>query len=155
MNISQVISHLYPQTVPLVDFIVRDDGPTPVLRTGMDGRTRYTIRPLEEDETEEVEDVHFYYRVNFNNLAEGVDYDIVDRGPYIAEWNLPVPQPTEAELQAAWEELQALPPEPEPLTLEQQVEKLHAIGEAQKELLLAQENTLKAQAEAINFLLGL
>ncbi|MGE7616215.1 XkdW family protein [Paenibacillus sp. FSL F4-0243] len=31
-----------------------------------------------------------------------MDYDIVDRGQFIAVWNLDVPQPTEEELQAAW-----------------------------------------------------
>jgi hypothetical protein len=133
MNISQVIMYMHPNSVPRVDFSVRDDGPTPVLREGVDGRTRFQIRPLEEDETEEVEDVHYYYRVLYDKLEEGKDYDIIDRGPYIATWNLPEPQPTEAELLAAWEELQALPPTPAPLTPEQRIAALELEKAALKE----------------------
>ncbi|MDH6371744.1 hypothetical protein M2444_003543 [Paenibacillus sp. PastF-3] len=102
MNRSQAIMYLYPNANPTQDFIVQDNGAEPVLREGVDGRTRYEIRPLDEDETEYIEDVHYHYVVNFNRLIEGVDYDIVERGQYIAEWNLDEPQPTEVELVAAW-----------------------------------------------------
>jgi hypothetical protein len=83
--------------------MVQDNGPEPVLRKGVDGRTRYEIRPIEEDETEAIEGVHYRYVVDYNLLVEGEDYDIIERGPYIAAWNLDVPQPTEVELEAAWE----------------------------------------------------
>lgn len=59
MNIPQIITHLYPQAVPLTDFIVQDDS---------DGS-----------------------------------------GPYIAQWNLEAAQPTEEELQTAWEAMQPTP----------------------------------------------
>jgi hypothetical protein len=102
MNIAQTIMYLYPNANPMNDFIVQDNGAEPVLREGVDGRTRYEIRPLDEDETEYIEDVHYRYVVDFNRLVEGVDYDIVERGQFIAAWNLDEPQPTEEELQAAW-----------------------------------------------------
>ncbi|OME58242.1 hypothetical protein BSK59_08655 [Paenibacillus odorifer] len=102
MNIAQAIMYLYPNANPMLDFIVQDNGAEPVLREGVDGRILYEIRPLKEDETEAIEGVHYRYVVDFNRLVEGVDYDIVERGQYIAVWNLDAPQPTEAELQAAW-----------------------------------------------------
>jgi hypothetical protein len=127
--------HLFPQADPLIDFEVRHDGLTPVLREGVDGRTRYEIRPLEEGErrnggTEEVENIHFSLVVNFNNLLEGVGYDIVDSGPYIAVWNIDAPQPTEEELQVAWEDMNTV-------SLEQYKEdKIHLLsGLCQSEIL--------------------
>lgn len=56
------------------------------------------------------------------------DFEVRDdsdgSGPYIATWNLPDPQPSETELQAAWDELHAQPtPEP-PETLEQKTARL-------------------------------
>jgi len=126
MDISQCIQHIFPQAIPFVNYILQDDGPTPVLRDGNEGVTRYEIRLLEDGETEEVEGIHYRLVVDFNRLEEGVDYDIVECGPYIATWNLPVPQPTEAELLAAWEELQSLPPVPDPITPEQRITQLEA-----------------------------
>ncbi|MGE7615585.1 XkdW family protein [Paenibacillus sp. NPDC101420] len=38
-----------------------------------------------------------------DELVEGTDYVLEERGPYIAAWNLDSPQPTEVELEAAWE----------------------------------------------------
>ena len=102
MNLTLSILHLYPQAKSMKDFIVQDNGPEPVLREGADGRTRYDIRPLDEGETEYIEGVHYRYVVDFNRLVEGVDYDIVERGQFIAVWNLDTPQPTEEELQTAW-----------------------------------------------------
>ncbi|WP_340004412.1 XkdW family protein [Paenibacillus sp. FSL K6-0276] len=106
MNIASAIMHIYPNANPMGDFIVQDNGAEPILRAGVDGRFRYEIRPLEEDETEYIEGVHYRYVVDFNRLVEGVDYDIVERGQFIASWNLDEPQPTEAELQIAWEAYQ-------------------------------------------------
>ncbi|WP_341418367.1 XkdW family protein [Paenibacillus filicis] len=94
--------HLFATAVPDRDFRVQDDGPTPILRLGVDGRTRHQIVPISSNETEEIEGVHYRYVVDFSRLKLGVDYDIVERGPYIAEWNLDAPQPTEDELVAAW-----------------------------------------------------
>jgi hypothetical protein len=102
MNKAQAIMFLYPNANPSRDFTVQDCGAEPVLREGIDGRTRYQIRPLKEDETEAIEGIHYRYVVDFNRLVEGVDYDLVERGQYIAAWNLSDPQPTEKELQTAW-----------------------------------------------------
>ncbi|WP_375103760.1 XkdW family protein [Paenibacillus sp. RS8] len=103
MNIALAIMNLYPNADPMRDFTVQDNGPEPVLREGAEekGKVRYEIKPPEEDE-HPVEDVHYRYVVDFNRLEEGVDYDIVERGQFIAVWNLDKPQPTEEELQAAW-----------------------------------------------------
>lgn len=145
MNLSQSIQYVYPHSTPFIDYIVQDDGPTPVLRPGVDGRFRYNIRPLSEDEQEEVEGIHYRMVVDYNRLTEGVDYDIVERGPYIAAWNLPHPQPTEAELQAAWDEIKDLPPEPRPLTAEERLVEL----EAENKLLQARNQALVDRAEFI------
>lgn len=145
MNLSQAIQYIYPQATPLADFTVQDDGPTPILRTGVDGRFRYNIRPLSEDEQEEIEGIHYRMVVDYNRLTEGVEYDIVERGPYIAVWNLPDPQPTEAELQAAWDEIKDLPPEPRPLTAEERLVEL----EAENKLLQARNQALVDRAEFI------
>lgn len=102
MNIAQAIMYIYPESDPLRDFEVWNKAREPVLREGLDGLFRYEIRPLKEDETELIEDVHYRYVVDFNRLVEGVDYEIVDRGQFIAVWNLDTPQLTEEELQAAW-----------------------------------------------------
>ncbi|MEK5178279.1 XkdW family protein [Paenibacillus odorifer] len=103
MNISLAIMYLYPDADPMWDFIVQDNGPEPVLREGGEekGRVRYEIKPPEEGE-EPVEGIHYCYGIDYNLLTEGEDYDLVERGPYIAVWNLDEPQPTEEELQAAW-----------------------------------------------------
>ena len=114
MNISSAILYLFPDADPLRDFVVQDDGPTPILRPGAEekGRVRYEIKQPEDGE-EPVEGVHFRFGIDYNLLVEGEDYDLVDEGPYIAVWNLEAPQPTEAELQAAWAEIEAQPvPEP-------------------------------------------
>ncbi|RAU93217.1 XkdW family protein [Paenibacillus sp. YN15] len=114
MDIFKTLSYLYPKASPLVDYIVQDDGPTPVLRPGVDGLFRFQLRPPKEDETEEIEGIHYRMVIDYNRLTEGEDYDIVERGPYIAVWNLPDPQPTEEELLAAWDAIKDMPPEPVP-----------------------------------------
>lgn len=102
MELYPAIKYLYPNARGDIDFMVVGAGTEPVLREGVDGRKRYEIRPLDEDETEYIEGVHYRYVVDFNRLVEGVDYDIVERGQFIAVWNLDEPQPTKEELQAAW-----------------------------------------------------
>lgn len=104
MNIPQAIMYLHPTANPMKDFTVQDNGPELVLRPGAEekGLVRYEVKTPDEGETP-VEGVHYHYGVDYNLLTEGEDYDIVERGPYIAAWNLADPQPTEAELQAAWE----------------------------------------------------
>ncbi|MFC6648433.1 XkdW family protein [Paenibacillus rhizoplanae] len=103
MNLSLAINYLYPNADPMRDFIVQDNGPEPVLRPGAEakGRVRYEIKPPDNDE-QPVEGVHYRHGIDYNLLVEGEDYDLVERGPHIAVWKLDVPQPTEAELQAAW-----------------------------------------------------
>ncbi|WP_341348556.1 XkdW family protein [Paenibacillus sp. FSL H3-0469] len=104
MNLAKTIMHLYPNANPMHDFIVQDNGPEPVLRPGAEakGRVRYEIKQPEIGE-QPVEGVHYRHGIDYNLLTEGEDYDLVEKGPYIAVWKLNVPQPTEAELQAAWE----------------------------------------------------
>lgn len=52
-----------------------------------------------------------------NPLMDFIVQDDSDgEGPYIAKWNLEEPEPTEEELQAAWDEFQALPVPPVPKT---------------------------------------
>lgn len=147
MNIAIAITFLFPDANSLKDFEIRNDGPTYVLREGVDGRTRTEIRPLTDGETEEIEGVHYWYTVNYHNLTEGKDYDIVDRGPYIAAWNLDAPQPTEAELQAAWEAyLEAEANKPPELT---EVETLQlALTDTFEQLLAAKQEARSAQQDA-------
>ncbi|MBY3625132.1 hypothetical protein HGO21_37255 [Acinetobacter sp. CUI P1] len=104
MNIALAIMYLYPYANPFRDFVVQDNGAVPVLHEGAEekGRVRYEIKPPGEGE-EPLEGVHYCYGIDYNLLVEGEDYDIIERGPYIAAWNLDSPQPTEAELEAAWE----------------------------------------------------
>ncbi|UQZ33660.1 hypothetical protein C2I18_08970 [Paenibacillus sp. PK3_47] len=151
MNISLAIQHVYPNADPLHDYIVQDDGLQPVLRPGAEekGRVRYKIKELERENSEVpveyVEGVHYYYGVDYSLLTVGEDYDLVERGPYIAAWNLDVPQPTMEELEAAWEELQQLPePEP-PETIADKADRL----ENENKLLKAQ---ISAQSERSDFI---
>lgn len=104
MNLGLAITHLFPNADPLKDFIIQDNGAEPVLREGAEekGRVRYEIRQPDEGE-EATEGIHYRYGIDYNLLTEGEDYDLVERGQYIAAWNIDAPQPTEEELQAAWE----------------------------------------------------
>ena len=103
MNKAQAIMYLYPNANPISDFMVQDNGAEPVLKDGAEekGRVRYEIK-LPEEREEPVEGVHYRYGIDYNLLVEGEDYDLVERGQYIAVWNLDKPQPTEKELQRAW-----------------------------------------------------
>ncbi|MEK3836440.1 XkdW family protein [Paenibacillus sp. FSL R7-0128] len=107
MNIALAIMYLHPGADPMRNFIVQDNGPEPELREGAEekGRVRYEIKQPEEGE-EPQEGVHYRYGIDYNLLIEGEDYDLIERGPHIAAWNLEAPQPTDAELQAAWEAYQ-------------------------------------------------
>lgn len=144
MNLAIAISHLYPDADPMRDFMVQDNGPEPVLRPGAEekGRVRYEIKPPEDGEESTV-GVHYRYGIDYDLLTEGEDYDIVERGPYIAVWNLDKPKPTEAELQAAWEAYQEAegnkPPE------------LTELEQLQKEnlLLKSQNNALSERADFV------
>lgn len=103
MNLAKALLFLFP----IVDegaFIIQDNGAEPILRKGAEekGQVRYEIKQPSEGE-QSIEGVHYHYGIDYNLLTEGVDYDIIERGPYIAAWNLDVPQPTEEELEAAWE----------------------------------------------------
>lgn len=144
MNISIAIKHLHPNADPFRDFSIQDNGPEPVLRKGIEekGRIRYEVKSPEFGE-EPVEGIHYRYGIDYNLLVEGEDYDLVERGPFIAVWNLPEPQPTEAELQAAWEAYQeAEANKPVELT---EIEQLQ-----QENLLLkAQNNALSERADFI------
>ncbi|AIQ71166.1 XkdW family protein [Paenibacillus graminis] len=144
MNIALAIMHLHPQAESTRDFIVQDNGPEPVLRPGAEekGRVRYEIKPPEDGENP-VEGVHYRYGIDYNLLTEGEDYDIVERGPYIAVWNLDKPKPTEAELQAAWEAYQeAEANKPPELTEVEQLQKENV-------RLKAQNNALSERADFI------
>ncbi|MEK3944973.1 XkdW family protein [Paenibacillus sp. FSL H3-0310] len=103
MNIADAIIFIYPEAIPLRDFVIQNNGPEPVLRPGAEvkGRVLYEIKQPEKEE-QTVEGVHYRYGIDYNLLTEGEDYDLLERGPHIAMWNLNAPQPTEAELQAAW-----------------------------------------------------
>ncbi|WP_340025962.1 XkdW family protein [Paenibacillus sp. FSL K6-1096] len=149
MNLSLAIKHLHPTATPLHDFIVQDNGPEPVLRPGAEtkGRVRYEIKPPDNGE-EPVEGVHYRYGIDYNRLTEGEDYDLVERGPYIAVWKLDATQPTEAELQAAWEAYQKAEANKPPVLTE--LEQLQ-----QENLLLkAQNNALSERADFIEDLIA-
>lgn len=61
----------------------------------------------------------------FPNADPTRDFIVQDdgdgRGPYIAVWNLPDPQPTLGQLADAWEQAKTAP---SPLTVEEQLEQL-------------------------------
>ncbi|MEK4849745.1 XkdW family protein [Paenibacillus sp. FSL H7-0756] len=149
MNISLAIMYLYPDADSMKDFIVQDNGPEPVLRPGAEvkGRVRYEIKPPEIGE-QPVEGVHYRHGIDYNLLTEGEDYDLVERGPHIAVWNLDAPQPTEAELQAAWEAYQEAEANKPPVLTE--LEQLQ-----QENLWLkAQNNALSERADFIEDLIA-
>lgn len=68
---------------------MQDNGPEPVLRPGAEDNE---IKLPEEGE-EPIEGVHYRYSIDYNLLIEGEDYDIVERGPFTAVWNLPERNP--------------------------------------------------------------
>lgn len=144
MNISQAIIYLHPIANPMHDFIVQDNGPEPVLRPGAEakGRVRYEIK-LPDNGEQPVEGVHYRYGIDYNLLAEGEDYDLVERGPHIAVWKLDVPQPTEAELQAAWEAFQDVEANKPPVLTE--IEQL----QQENVMLRAQNHALSERADFI------
>lgn len=64
----------------------------------------------------------------FPNAKPGIDFTVRDdsdgNGQYIEAWNLTEPQPTVAELQAAWEQVKDVPPAP---SLEEQLKQLQQV----------------------------
>ncbi|WP_405104518.1 XkdW family protein [Paenibacillus sp. FSL K6-1217] len=144
MNLSQAIKHLHPNANPMNDFSVQDNGPEPVLRPGAEakGRVRYEIKPPEIGE-QPVEGVHYRYGIDYNLLTEGEDYDLVERGPYIAVWKLDATQPTEAELRTAWEAYQEAEANKPPVLTE--MEQL----QHENLLLKAQNSALSERADFI------
>ncbi|MDT3427687.1 hypothetical protein J2Z22_003250 [Paenibacillus forsythiae] len=67
-----------------------------------------------------------------------------DKGPYIAVWNLEAPEPTEEELQAAWEAYQAAEAAKEPELTE--VDRLElALADNYEQMLAAQQDAANAQ----------
>jgi hypothetical protein len=144
MNIALAIMYLHPGADPMRDFTVQDNGPEPELRPGAEekGRIRYEIKPPEDGE-EPQEGVHYRYGIDYNLLTEGEDYDLIERGPHIAVWNLAAPQPTEAELQTAWEAYQeAEANKPPELTDVEKLQRENALLKAQ----------LAAQTERSDFI---
>jgi hypothetical protein len=148
MNIALAIRYLYPNSNPMYDFIVQDNGAEPVLHEGAEekGLVRYEIKQPDEGE-EPVEGVHYHYGVDYNLLVVGEDYDLVERGQFIAVWNLDEPKPTEAELQAAWEAyLEAEANKPPELS---EVEVLQlALTDTYEQLLEAKQEAVSAQQDA-------
>ncbi|QUL54365.1 hypothetical protein KDC22_29360 [Paenibacillus tritici] len=141
---SFAIKCLFPGAESNKDFEVWDNGPEPVLRPGAEdkGRIRYEIKSPENGEELE-EGVHYRYGIDYNLLVEGEDYDLVERGPFIAVWKLDAPQPTEAELQTAWEAYQEAEANKPPVLTE--MEQLQ-----QENLLLkAQNSALTERADFI------
>lgn len=61
----------------------------------------------------------------YPNLENGRDYILMDKGegPVIVSWNAGVPQPTELELQTAWEEYQTSP-KPVEIPMEERIKSL-------------------------------
>ncbi|MBB6633571.1 XkdW family protein [Cohnella thailandensis] len=128
MNLALAIMYLYPQANPLYDFIAKDDGPMFHLIVD-EHPTKQVLLPDAEgaDPEDWIEGVHFEYRKkNPSEMTEGVEFEWLPSVPYIATWNVKdangndVPQPTEQELQAAWEAYQALPIPKTPEELEEE-----------------------------------
>lgn len=103
MNISQVIVHLYPQAIPMKDFIVQDDS---------DGN-----------------------------------------GAYIAQWNLEADQPTQEQLQAAWEAILELPLAPEPETDAEKIARLEAENAALIDRVTATEDSIVTLMDTVLMLM--
>jgi hypothetical protein len=104
MNKALAIMYLYPQADPSRDFMIQNDGPEP--RYLKDPAMKQYLREsaAEKKPSEWIEGIDFVLLPQpLDELVEGTDYVLEERGPYIAAWNLDAPQPTEAELEAAWE----------------------------------------------------
>jgi hypothetical protein len=115
MNISKAILHMYPDADPMDDFVVRYDGPYTQMLNGQPRPTKKEyLKPTEElpPEAEQVEGIDYQLiLIPWDELTEGVDYEMIDTKPYIEKWNVKdatgsiVPQPTDLEIQAAWDEM--------------------------------------------------
>jgi hypothetical protein len=95
VNKALAVLQMYPNADPLVDFEVLDRGAEKEYIAGSG-----------------------YEELDDGEMVEGTHYNIVYKGPQIVRWELlnekgnKIPQPTEAELLAAWEAYQANPPAP-------------------------------------------
>lgn len=104
MNKYQAIMYLFPEADPLRDFTVRDDGGTPRYLKDLPMKQYLRDSAAEKKPSEWVEGIDYILLPQpLDELVEGTDYVVEEKGPYIAAWNLDAPQPTEAELEAAWE----------------------------------------------------
>lgn len=104
MNKAQAIIYIYPQADPSRDFTIQNNGPE--ARYLKDPPMKQYLRDSAADKktSEWVEGTDYVLLPqSLDELVEGSDYVLEERGPYIAAWNLDAPQPTEAELEAAWQ----------------------------------------------------
>ncbi|WP_310830372.1 XkdW family protein [Paenibacillus pedocola] len=157
MNIALAIMYLYPDANPMRDFTVQDNGPEPVLFPGAEekGLVRYEIKQPEDGE-EPTENLHYRFGIDYNLLTKDEDYYLVERGPFIAYWGLEEPQPTDAELVAAWEayhEAEANKP-PKRTEIEQVREELVqtqiALTDTYEQLLSSQNEATSAQLALVD-----
>lgn len=104
MNKVLAIMYLYPQADPSRDFMIQNNGLE--ARYLKDPPMKQYLRDsaAEKEPSKWVEDIDYVLLPQpLDELVEGIDYVLEEKGPYIAAWNLDAPQPTEAELEAAWE----------------------------------------------------
>lgn len=155
MKLDKALEYLFPTAKSNFDYELQDNGPEPVLRPGAEkkGKVRYEIKLPEEGE-EPVEGVHYRYGIDYNLLNEGEDYDIVERGPYIAVWKLDKQQPTEVQLQAAWEAYQEAEASKPPKLTESEILQSENAGLA-LELAVTQARLEQAESEQAALILKL
>jgi hypothetical protein len=104
MNKALAIIYLYPQTDPFRDFMIQNNGPEP--RYLKDPPMKQYLRDSAayKEPSEWVEGIDYVLLPqSLDEMVEGTDYVLEEKGPYIAVWNLDAPQPTEEELEVAWE----------------------------------------------------
>lgn len=89
-----------------------------------------------------------------NPMIDFVVQDDSDgNGAYIAQWNLEEPQPTEEELQSAWDALQALPLDPIPETDAEKIARLESEKAALDERVSATEDSIVTLMDTILMLM--
>lgn len=161
MSLAAIIHFKYPYTQPGKDYVLRNDGPIPVLREGVNAKKRYDIKPLQEGETDLLEGVHYRFVDYFGDLEEGRDFDFVDRGPYIDGWFVvdpagkSIPKPDDQTI-TIWREewLRAGEPQPQvPITETEQLR--HELIQTQQALSDNSQQLMQAVKEATNAQLAL